>query len=288
MDTAFSDISSDSSPDAFPNVSVSRLASYLALANAPLVLDVRRPKAFDEDLATIRGALRAPPDSIATWMPLLSKARPIVVYCVHGHEVSQDAARTLAVGGFSASYLSGGITAWRAANLPIMTKQPDLGVPATLGTPSRWVTRERPKIDRIACPWLVRRFIDPKAEFLYVPADQVIEQARRQRAIPYDIPGVRFTHRGEACSFDAFIADFGLTDTALGELATIVRAADTSHLDHSPQAPGLAAVSLGLSAMYPNDLEMLEHGMTMYDAFYAWIRSARGEVHNADLFKVTT
>ena len=102
--------------------------------------------------------------------------------------------------------------------------------------------------------------------------------------MPYDIPGVRFTHRGDACSFDAFIADFGLTDAALGELAKIVRAADTGHLNQSPQAPGLAAISLGLSVMYPNDHEMLAHGMTVYDALYAWLRSARGEVHNADLF----
>ena len=158
--------------------------------------------------------------------------------------------------------------------------------PAAVGTPSRWVTRERPKIDRIACPWLIRRFIDPSAQFLYVPADQVLNAAGRERAIPYDVPDVRFTHRGDECSFDAFIADFGLADDALAELAKIVRAADTGRLEQSREAPGLVALSLGLSAMYADDLEMLEHGMRMYDALYAWIRSARGEVHNADLFKV--
>ena len=158
------------------------------------------------------------------------------------------------------------------------------GLLATLDVPTRWITRERPKIDRIACPWLVRRFIDPSAQFLYAPADQVLAAAERERAIPYDVPGVRFTHRGDACSFDAFIADFGLDDAALAELAGIVRAADTGHLDQSPQAPGLVAMSLGLSAMYSDDLEMLEQGMTLYDALFAWIRSARAEVHNADLF----
>ena len=271
-----------------PSVSPSQLARSLAVSNAPLVLDVRRVKAFDEDTATIPGAIRALPEAISAWMPQLARGRPLVVYCVHGHEVSQSAALTLVAAGFDARFLEGGITGWRESHLPVLAKQPDLGVPATIDAPSRWITRERPKIDRIACPWLVRRFIDPSAQFLYVPADQVLEEGEREHAIPYDIPGVRFTHRGEACSFDAFIADFGLADAALGELASIVRAADTGHLDHSPQAPGLAAMSLGLSAMYPNDLDMLEHGMTMYDAFYAWIRSARGEVHNADLFKATS
>jgi len=268
-----------------PAVSVSRLARSFASPNAPLVLDVRRSKAFDQDAATIPGALRALPDTICAWIPLLAKTRPIVAFCVHGHEVSRGAARTLVGAGFDACFLEGGFAGWREAKLPVLAQQPDLGVPATIGAPSRWVTRERPKIDRVACPWLVRRFVDPSAEFLYVPSAQVLDAATREHAIPYDIPGVRFTHRGDACSFDAFIADFGLTDAGLAELATIVRAADTGRLDHSPQAPGLAAMSLGLSALYPDDLEMLGHGMRMYDALYAWIKSARGEVHNADLFR---
>jgi rhodanese-related sulfurtransferase len=268
-----------------PALSVSQLAQRLAAVDAPLVLDVRRTKAFDDDTASIPGALRAAPDAIATWMPLLTKTRPIVVYCVHGHEVSQGAASALIAGGFDARFLEGGIGAWREAKRSVATKQPELGLPATVGSPSRWITRERPKIDRIACPWLVRRFVDANAQFLYVPSDQVLEAAKRENAVAYDVPGVRFTHRGEACSFDAFIADFGLTDPVLADLATIVRAADTGHLELSPQAPGLMAMSLGLSALYPNDHEMLAHGMTLYDALYAWLRSARGEVHNADLFK---
>ena len=150
---------------------------------------------------------------------------------------------------------------------------------------SKWVTRERPKIDRIACPWLIRRFIDPRAQFLYVPSAEVRAVAKAERAIPYDVPEVQFSHRGELCSFDAFLADFGLDDPALAELALIVRGADTGKLELTPQSPGLLAVSRGLSVNYPDDHAMLEQGMVIYDAFYAWIRSARAELHNADRFK---
>jgi hypothetical protein len=150
--------------------------------------------------------------------------------------------------------------------------------------PSRWVTRERPKIDRIACPWLIRRFIDPHAEFRYVPAGEVLAVAERERAVPYDVPEVRFSHRGERCTFDAFMEDFRLEDDALAVLGVIVRGADTARLDLAPQAPGLLAVSLGLSALYRDDLAMLEHGMIVYDALYAWCREARGETHDATLF----
>jgi hypothetical protein len=150
---------------------------------------------------------------------------------------------------------------------------------------SRWVTRERPKIDRIACPWLIRRFIDARAEFLYVPAAQVLAVAKARQAIPYDVPDVQFSHRGALCSFDAFLADFALDDPALAELARIVRGADTGKPELTPQSPGLLAVSLGLSLNFPDDHAMLEHGMVVYDALYAWIRSARAEIRNADLFK---
>ena len=150
---------------------------------------------------------------------------------------------------------------------------------------SKWVTRERPKIDRIACPWLIRRFIDPRAEFLYVPSAQVRAVAKAEQAIPYDVPDVQFSHRGELCSFDAFLADFAIDDPALAELALIVRGADTGRPELTPQSPGLLAVSLGLSVNYPDDHAMLEHGMVLYDALYAWIRTAREGTHNADLAK---
>ena len=153
---------------------------------------------------------------------------------------------------------------------------------------SKWVTRERPKIDRIACPWLVRRFIDPRAEFLYVPSAQVLAVAKAEQAIPYDVPDVQFSHRGELCSFDAFLADFELHDPALAELALIVRGADTGKPELTPQSPGLMAISLGLSLNYPDDHAMLEQGMTVYDALYAWIRSTHPEARNAGLPKKNT
>jgi len=143
----------------------------------------------------------------------------------------------------------------------------------------KWITRERPKIDRIACPWLVTRFIDREAEFLYVPAADVTRLAHDTGAIPYDIPGVELSHVGELCSFDAFLKKYRLDDPALGQLALIVRGADTSRLDLTAQSPGLYALSLGLSQVYADDHQMLEHGLVMYDALYAWCKSCQGETH---------
>lgn len=143
----------------------------------------------------------------------------------------------------------------------------------------QWVTREHPKIDRIACPWLIARFIDREPEFLFVPSDQVLRIAAETEAIPFDIPGVDLSHEGELCSFDAFLKNYGINDPALQDLAMIVRGADTGRLDLAPQAPGLLALSLGLSALYPDDHEMLAHGMVMYDALYAWLKQARNETH---------
>jgi len=144
----------------------------------------------------------------------------------------------------------------------------------------KWVTRERPKIDRIACPWLIRRFVDPQAEFLYVPTSQVKNAAKQREAVPYDIPDVAFSHEGERCSFDAFLRHYRLeSDPALRELALIVRGADTNRLEAAPQAAGLAAISIGLSRNFPDDHEMLEHGMVMYDALYAWCKEGKSEVH---------
>ena len=145
----------------------------------------------------------------------------------------------------------------------------------------KWVTRERPKIDRIACPWLVRRFVEPDAEFLYVPTERVFEVAKETGATPYDIPGADpFSHVGELCSFDAFIKHYGLDDPALRRLAVIVRGADTARHDLAPEASGLHAISMGLSANIADDHAMLEQGMVIYDALYAWCRGAAGEIHN--------
>ena len=144
----------------------------------------------------------------------------------------------------------------------------------------KWITRERPKIDRIACPWLIARFIDSSPEFLYVPAAEVMTQAERWGATPYDVPGVELSHVGERCSFDAFLARYALSDPALQQLAAIVRGADTSRLELTPQSAGLYALSLGLSLRFADDHEMLKHGMVMYDALYAWCREGQSETHN--------
>lgn len=144
----------------------------------------------------------------------------------------------------------------------------------------KWVTRERPKIDRIACPWLVTRFIDKQPEFLFVAPDRVMETARTSGAIPFDVPGVELTHVGDDCSFDTMLEKYALADAALQDLAVIVRGADTGRLDLAPQCAGLLAISLGLSRNFSDDHEMLRHGLVMYDALYAWCCHARGETHN--------
>ena len=204
-------------------ISASALHAVLGGARSPCLLDVRKAPAFDAAEFTLPGALRCAPEQVAGQLDRL-RGRQVVTCCVHGHQVSQNAAQTLRDSGIDARFLADGIEGWHEAGLPTMQKLTDCAVPAMPGQPSRWITRERPKIDRIACPWLIRRFIDPDAHFLYVAADQVTGEAARQHAIAYDVPGVRFTHRGEACSFDAFIADFGLRDPSLDALTTTVGA----------------------------------------------------------------
>lgn len=247
----------------------------------PIVIDVRKGPTFLGAPDLIRGALRRDPLRVAEWGKSLPGEADIVVYCVHGHEVSQNAATALCavLPTLGARYLEGGIEAWREAGGDLFGK-PD-------GASSRWVTRERPKIDRIACPWLVRRFIDPEAEFLYVPSQEVKSTARDKEAVPYDVPGVEFTHEGENCSFDAFIARYRLKDPALDELARIVRGADTGKLGLAPQSAGLLAVSLGLSLVFQDDHEMLRHGMTLYDALYRWCKDGKSETHtwNPEAYK---
>ena len=144
----------------------------------------------------------------------------------------------------------------------------------------KWITRERPKIDRVACPWLIARFIDTAPEFLFVPPSEVISQAAKTGAIPYDVVGVEFSHVGPFCSFDAFLGKYELTDPCLHELAVIVRGADTDRHDLAPECPGLFAVSLGLSQLFKDDQEQLRHGLVIYDALYAWLKHARGERHD--------
>lgn len=249
------------------SVSATQLQSELADSRPPLLIDVRRTPAFQAAKDMAAGALRRDPSAVAFWAKTLPAGSGVVVYCVHGHEVSQEAARALREAGIDARYLEGGLEeGWKAAGGALALK------PAHAST--RWITRERPKIDRIACPWLVTRFVDGQAEFLYVPADAVRRVAAERDATAYDIPDVLFGHDGARCSFDAFMKAFRLRDPALERLALIVRGADTARLDLAPQAPGLLAVSLGLSRNFPDDHEMLRQGMVVYDALYTWCRES--------------
>lgn len=254
------------------SISHSDLKSAIRNREPPLVIDVRRSQAFKAATEMIAGALRREPEAVGAWAKALPKASTVVVYCVHGHEVSQGVAQALIGCGIKAHYLEGGIEeGWKAREGALDRKPSDAS--------TRWVTRERPKIDRIACPWLIARFIDKEAEFLYVPAREVVDAARERNAVPYDIPDVLFSHDGDACSFDAFLKHYRLTDSALNRLAVIVRGADTNKLELAPQSSGLAALSLGLSRIYADDHEMLKHGMIMYDALYAWCKEGQEEVH---------
>jgi len=253
-------------------ISTSEVLSAIRGGQPPLIIDVRRVQAFRTANDMIEGALWRDPERVDEWAGELPRASRVVAYCVHGQEVSQGVAKALAGRGLSAQYLHGGIEeGWKAAGGALDRK--------AAGANTRWVTRERPKIDRIACPWLIARFVDPDAEFLYVPTKQVLDAAKERDAIPYDVPDVHFSHDGERCSFDAFLKHYRLTDPALGQLAVIVRGADTARLDLAPQAAGLAAISLGISRNFTDDHEMLEHGMVIYDALYAWCKSGQEEVH---------
>lgn len=256
------------------------LYAKLGLPQCPSIVDVRRPPAVEANPRMIASATRGTPDDIANWARHLQKSKPVVVYCVHGHEVGKNAAETLTALGYQASYLENGIEEWIATGLPTIACRPEFGIDGRDGMQSRWVTRARPKIDRLACPWLVRRFIDSNARFFYVPAADVRSQVDALRAQAYDIPDTRFSHRGPLCSFDAFLVEFDLHDPALDALAKIVRAADTGDLQTALQAPGLLAISLGLCANIPDDDALLEAAMPIYDALYAWCKTASTETHN--------
>ena len=236
----------------------------LGRPDAPLVLDVRRAPRFAESPRLLPTAQYCAPGDIAAFAAR-HPPQEVLVYCVHGHEVSQTAAATLRAAGWNAHYLHGGIE----GGVSTITKRPDLGVDGT--APSRWITRERPKIDRIACPWLVRRFIDTRAVFFYAPAADVLVEATRLKAVAYDTPGAPISHDGPLCSFDTLLRAFDLRLPALDLLATIVRGADTDQLDLAAQSAGLLAVSLGMSRLHArDDHAMLAAMLPVYDALYAW------------------
>ncbi|GAB3482382.1 chromate resistance protein ChrB domain-containing protein [Polaromonas eurypsychrophila] len=274
MDTSFPSV---------PRITAEELAARMGRADAPLLLDVRREGKFAESPLMLAGARRCAPEDMAA-LAATGPAREVVVYCVHGHNVSADAATLLRAAGWNARFLAGGfeggedgvdaaedIVRWRLTPLPTMRKRADWGV--TGEQVSRWITRERPKIDRIACPWLIRRFIDPRAEFFYVPTAQVFSEAARLKAVAYDLPGAPVTHEGEWCSFDGLLRAFEIEDPAVDRLARIVRGADTGRLALEPQCAGLLVFSLGLSRLHKDDHSMLEAAMPLYDALYAWCAS---------------
>ncbi len=260
-------------------ISPQELIPLIGTDRCPLIVDVRRADAFASSPTRIAGALWRDHMRTDEWLPHLPDRVQIVIYCTHGHNVSEIAVTRLAAAGADALMLEGGIEAWTAAGGMLVAREAHSLEPG-LPNPSLWVTRERPKIDRIACPWLIRRFVDPLAVFHFVAAEWVKDVADETGAIPYDIKDVHYSHRGEECTFDTLIAEFGLSDPALLHLARIVRGADTARMELEPQAAGLLAISLGLSAVEADDLRQLEKGMVIYDALYGWCRYAAAETHN--------
>jgi rhodanese-related sulfurtransferase len=255
------------------SISPDKLFRLIGTPNCPTIIDVRPD---GDDL--IPASQQRPVDHVADWVRSLP-ARKAVVTCVHGHERSAGVAALLRSNGVEAEILEGGVTAWREAGLPLIdsAKLPKRDAERR----TLWVTRSRPKVDRIACPWLIRRFVDPSAIFLFVAPAEVAGVAERFGAAPFDVDGVFWSHRGDECSFDTMVDELGLgVIGALAKLAVIVRGADTARPEIAPQAAGLLAASLGLSRMYSEDLEQLEAGMLLYDAFYRWCRDAVEETHD--------
>lgn len=271
MDTAFSEI---------PLITPRELMPLLGRPQSPLLLDVRRRSTFVANPTWIAGARWIDPERVGEFANSRTPA-DVVVYCQYGHGVSSGAANVLAAAGWRVQKLAGGIAggevgvddqkdiaAWTGVDLPLVYKREDWGLTG-LG-PSRWVTRARPKIDRIACPWLVRRFIDPSAEFLYVPASQVLAVASARAAVSFDAEGAQVTHMEDRCSFDALLQGARLNAPALSLLATIVRGADTHRPELAGASSGLLAISLGMQRIHADDHAMLEAMVPIYDALYAW------------------
>ena len=267
----------------YTSISPDKLSRLIGTTHAPVLIDVRLDEDFATDPRLIPGATRRSHLDVQDWASRLT-GHSVVVICQKGQKLSEGTAAWLRHGNIAAEILEGGHLAWKEAGLPT--------VPADR-IPQRdargrtvWVTRERPKIDRIACPWLIRRFVDPAAVFLFVTPEEVVPVAERFDATPFDIEHVFWSHRGELCTFDVMVKEFGLSTPALERLAIMVRGADTARLDLSPEAPGLLAASLGLSRMFDDDLEQLNAGLLLYDAFYRWCRDATKESHNWPTNKV--
>ena len=267
----------------YTSISPDKLFRLIGTPSAPAIIDVRTDEDLDADPRLIPGALRRSHRDVNDWASSLL-GQSVVVICHKGQKLSEGTAAWLRHGSIAAEILEGGQVAWNAAGLPTV---PADKIPKRDGCGrTLWVTRARPKIDRIACPWLIRRFVDPTAVFLFVALAEVEAVADRFEATPFDIEHVFWSHRGELCTFDVMVMEFGLSMPPLERLATMVRAADTARLDLSPEAPGLLAASLGLSRMYDDDLEQLNAGIPLYDAFYRWCRDATKETHNWPTNKV--
>lgn len=258
-------------------ITVPQLLRLIGTPQAPTIVDVCIDEDYHADPRLIPGAFRHPFTRIEELSDRL-KGRRVVVVCHKGKKLSQGAAALLRARGVETETLQGGNVAWREADAPLVPAAAIPGETATGGT--RWVTRQRPKIDRIACPWLIRRFVDPAATFLFVAPSEVLDVADRFAATPFDIEGVAWSHRGEKCTFDVMVETFELASEPLARVADIVRGADTNRHDLAPEAAGLLAISLGLSRMYRDDLAQLEAGMVVYDALYRWARDATDEGHD--------
>lgn len=253
-------------------ISATQLLRLIGLPDAPAILDVRLPEDAALDPRLLPAARRIPHGEIARLVPSLT-GRRVVVVCQRGRKLSEGAAAVLRLHGIGAEVLEGGFAGWATASLPLI---PEDLLPQT----ALWVTRHRPKIDRIACPWLIRRFINPEARFLFVSPAEVTAVAAHFGATPFDVESIAYSHRGQGCTFDALLDDFGLHTDALARLALVVRAADTDRHDLAPQAAGLLALSVGLSRMHRDDLAQLEAGIALYDALYRWARDGFDEGHD--------
>jgi rhodanese-related sulfurtransferase len=261
----------------FGTITPEHLSHLVGTPEVPTLIDVRTDEDFAADPRLIPGSKRRAHEAASDWGQALS-ARSTVVICQQGKKLSEGTAAWLRHVGASAVTLEGGFEAWKQAALPLL---PNSKLPSrdALGR-TVWVTRSRPKIDRIACPWLIRRFVDPDAVFLFVSPTEVGGVGERFDAEPFDIEGVFWSHRDNLCTFDVMIEEFGLSTPALDRLALMVRAADTGRPELSPEAPGMLAASLGLSRMFSDDLAQLQAGMLLYDAFFRWCRDAVDETHN--------
>jgi rhodanese-related sulfurtransferase len=258
-------------------ITVQQLARLVGTPEAPAIVDVRSHENFDADPRFIPCAVRRDATKVDAWAQDFTGLR-VVVTCQRGGKLSQGAAAWLRTCGIEAETLEGGHEAW-VAEKALLVDSRKLPPRDDKGR-TVWVTRSRPKVDRIACPWLIRRFVDRDAVLLFVNPADVAGVAERFNAAPYDVEGVYWSHRGERCSFDTFVEELGLASPPLDRLALIVRGADTSRQDLAPEAAGLLAASFGYSRMYKDDLEQLAHAMEFYDALYRWARDAMDETHN--------